>query len=79
MYLTLPNNASQNIYAENTTSDLTVHLPKTLDFVGPWNFAIRILGIIFPGYQTISCTTDKTQFLLKQAYQRVTIKIHALS
>ena len=39
MYLTLPSNASQNIYAENTTSDFTVHLPKTLDFVGPWEVA----------------------------------------
>ena len=34
MYLTLPSNASQNISAENTTSDFTVHPPKTLDFVG---------------------------------------------
>ena len=40
MYLTLPSNASQNIYAENTTSDFTVHLPKTLDFVGPWEVAL---------------------------------------
>ena len=40
MYLTLPKNASQNIYAENTTSDFTVYLPKTLDFVGPWKVAL---------------------------------------
>ena len=40
MYLTLPSNASQNIHAENTTSDFTVYLPKTLDFVGPWGVAL---------------------------------------
>ena len=40
MCLTLPSNASQNIYAENTTPDFTVHLPKRLDFVGPWEVAL---------------------------------------
>ena len=32
--------APQNIYAENTTSDFTVHLPKRLDFVGPREAAL---------------------------------------
>ena len=38
MYPTLPNNASQNIYVENT--NFTVHPPKTVDFVGPWEVAL---------------------------------------
>ena len=40
MYLTLLSNASQNICVENTTSDFTVYLPKTLDFVGPWKVTL---------------------------------------
>ena len=40
MYLTLPSNATQTIYAENTISDFTVYQPKTLDFVGPLEVAL---------------------------------------
>ena len=83
MYLTLPSNATQTIYAENRISDFTVHQPKTLDFVGPLEgalveFCYPSSWCNFSGYQTITCITDKTPFLLLQAYQRVTIKTLAL-
>jgi len=40
MFLTLPSNASMDVYPENKTSEFSVHLPKQIDLTGPWEVAI---------------------------------------
>ncbi len=45
-YLTLPSNASTDIFPDNKTTEYRVSLPQTLDLEGDWE--VGLYSILYP-------------------------------
>ena len=62
MFLTLPSNASLDVYPDNKISQFSVHLPKEIDLTGSWEVAIAEIFYVNSWYNIDETKTYKIFF-----------------